>query len=59
MTAGAVRRGRPSTGDRAPSGLAVLDADGTLIHLAEMVWDDTLMGVIPFLVEMHRVSFLG
>jgi unsaturated rhamnogalacturonyl hydrolase len=31
-------------------------ADGTLIHLADMVWDDTLMGVIPFLVEMHQVT---
>jgi unsaturated rhamnogalacturonyl hydrolase len=26
--------------------------DGTLIHLAGMVWDDTLIVVIPFLLEM-------
>jgi unsaturated rhamnogalacturonyl hydrolase len=30
--------------------------DGTLIHLADMVWDDTLVSVIPFLVKMWRVT---
>lgn len=30
--------------------------DGTLIHLAGMVWDDTLFGVIPFLVKLWQLS---
>ena len=28
--------------------------DGTLIHLGDMVWDDTLIVVIPFLLEMWQ-----
>jgi unsaturated rhamnogalacturonyl hydrolase len=31
-------------------------ADGTLIHLGGTVWDDTLLGVVPFLLEMGRVT---
>lgn len=31
-------------------------ADGALIHLAGMVWDDTLIDVIPFLIEMWQYS---
>lgn len=30
--------------------------DGALIHLAAMVWDDTLIDVIPFLIEMWQSS---
>lgn len=30
--------------------------DGTLIHLDDMVWDDTLMGITPFLVEMYAAT---
>jgi unsaturated rhamnogalacturonyl hydrolase len=30
--------------------------DGTLIHLADMVWDDTLFGVVPFLIKMWQMS---
>lgn len=30
--------------------------DGALIHLADMVWDDTLIDVIPFLIEMWQSS---
>ena len=36
-------------GDRAPSGLAVLDADGTLIHLSRATTDDTIVDALaPF-----------
>jgi unsaturated rhamnogalacturonyl hydrolase len=31
-------------------------ADGTLVHDANRVWVDTLLGTVPFLVEMSRVS---
>jgi rhamnogalacturonyl hydrolase YesR len=30
--------------------------DGTLIHLDNMVWDDTLIGVVPFLISMYATS---
>ncbi len=30
--------------------------DGTLIHLESMVWDDTLIDVIPFLTAMWRAT---
>jgi unsaturated rhamnogalacturonyl hydrolase len=31
-------------------------ADGTLAHEGDTVWDDTLLSVVPFLVEMGRIS---
>lgn len=31
-------------------------ADGTLVHDANRVWADTLLGTIPFLVKMSQVS---
>lgn len=31
-------------------------ADGTLIHLDDMVWDDTLFGVTPFLIKMWTIT---
>ena len=31
-------------------------ADGTLAHEGDTVWDDTLLSVVPFLVEMGRAS---
>ena len=34
---------------------ATRTADGTLTHEDDTVWDDTLIGVVPFLVEMSRV----
>jgi unsaturated rhamnogalacturonyl hydrolase len=30
--------------------------DGTLMHFEDTVWDDTLISVVPFFVEMERVS---
>ena len=45
-------------GDRAPSGLAVLDADGTLIHLSRATTDDTIVDALaPFVAgEIERVG---
>jgi unsaturated rhamnogalacturonyl hydrolase len=31
-------------------------ADGTLTHVGATVWDDTLMGITPFLVKMWQVT---
>ncbi|CAN5859172.1 hypothetical protein BH10CHL1_BH10CHL1_03220 [soil metagenome] len=31
-------------------------ADGTLTHFDDTVWDDTMVGVVPFLVAMSQVS---
>lgn len=30
--------------------------DGTLIHLDNMVWDDTLIGITPFLLSMYAAT---
>jgi unsaturated rhamnogalacturonyl hydrolase len=30
--------------------------DGTLMHFEDTVWDDTLISVVPFFVEMERVT---
>src|SRR5574341_439010 len=30
--------------------------DGTLTHIGDTVWDDTLLGVVPFLLEMSQDS---
>jgi rhamnogalacturonyl hydrolase YesR/Tol biopolymer transport system component len=35
---------------------ATRTADGTLTHEDDTVWDDTLLGTVPFLAEMSRVS---
>lgn len=31
-------------------------ADGTLMHAPDSVWDDTLISVVPFFIEMARVT---
>ena len=35
---------------------ATRTADGTLVHEDDTVWDDTLLGVVPFLVKMSEIS---
>lgn len=30
--------------------------DGTIIHLDDMVWDDTLIGITPFLLSMYTAT---
>lgn len=35
---------------------ATRTADGTLTHFGDTVWDDTLLGTVPFLIEMSKVS---
>jgi unsaturated rhamnogalacturonyl hydrolase len=35
---------------------ATRTADGTLTHVDDTVWDDTLLGTVPFMVEMSKVS---
>jgi rhamnogalacturonyl hydrolase YesR len=35
---------------------ATRTADGTLTHVDDTVWDDTLLGTVPFLMEMSKVS---
>lgn len=37
-------------------GAAPRTVDGTLIHLSDMVWADTLFGVTPFLTKMWTVT---
>lgn len=31
-------------------------ADGTLFHTPDLVWDDTLISIVPFLLELSRVT---
>jgi unsaturated rhamnogalacturonyl hydrolase len=35
---------------------ATRTADGTLTHFGDTVWDDTLLGTVPFLLEMSKVT---
>jgi len=35
---------------------ATRTADGALTHFGDTVWDDTLLGTVPFLLEMSKVS---